>query len=218
MAFVRRLPALPGRVLNAVAKRWAPEAWRASLWEREYADRRWAWLDGPPEPTMMAALERYAHGGDILDLGCGAGSTAAALPPALYGRYVGVDISATAVRTAAEMSEQVGRAKKNEFVVADLGTYEPRGSFDLILLRESLYYTPFYRVPRLLDRDASHLSPGGVFVVRMYDRRKFVLTVRAIEWRFRVIEKHTPRENRSVLMVFAPRRRGEGRDVTTPPR
>ena len=69
-------------------------------WEQDYADGRFDFLNKPHEQLRHAVIacliSRHAPG-DVIDLGCGRGQQLSWLRPADVTRYVGVDVSATAL-------------------------------------------------------------------------------------------------------------------------
>jgi len=69
-------------------------------WEQEYADGRFDFLDRPHEQLRHAVIgcliSRHAPG-EVIDLGCGRGHQLGWLRPQDVERYVGVDISPTAL-------------------------------------------------------------------------------------------------------------------------
>ena len=71
----------------------------------------------------------------ILDIGCGEGILLEYLWPYAYDLYVGVDVSATALQSAALKS-----SKETRFIQADAATFQPPQAFDAVVFNESLYY------------------------------------------------------------------------------
>lgn len=148
---------------------YGPENIKRYLWNREFLVGRWNCLDKTAGDCIYAYIEKYARHGSILDLGCGSGNTAAELASDSYAEYVGVDISDVAVEKATIRGVETGSHGKTTYVQADISAYEPSHLFDLILFRDSLYYIPRPRIAPMLQRYAGFLSPGGCFVVRMWD-------------------------------------------------
>ncbi len=128
-------------------------------------ERYLAWSGLRPSETRLraiaAAVDRIPERGDVLDLGCGAGlPMTAAL--AAKGRVTGVDLSAG----------QIARARRNvpaaTFLVADMTALElERASFDAVVAFYSLTHVPRDEQGALLQRIATWLRPGGVFVGSM---------------------------------------------------
>lgn len=134
------------------------------VWDVQYALGLWGYLDRPGGgATPLDLIDTYAPRARILDLGCG---TTANLPlvPGRYRHYHGVDISRAAIRRARSL-----RRPDTSFEVADVLSYQPTGAYDVILLREVVYYFPVDRVAGLLRRLAGALAPDGKLIVGIYD-------------------------------------------------
>jgi SAM-dependent methyltransferase len=164
-SLANRLFRLGGRVLRwplTVLVRPYPRL-HGLLWDLEYALGLWRYLDRSPGRTPVALIDAYAVRPRILDLGCG---TSANLPlvAGRYRHYHGVDISRAAIRTARRL-----RRPDATYEVADVLSYRPTGSWDVILLREVLYYFPLPEIAPLLRRLADALSPDGVIIVSLYE-------------------------------------------------
>ena len=112
--------------------------------------------------TLLVMMRRYERGGPILDVGCGDGLLAERYRSVSPARIIGFDYSAAAVEQA------IARNVPNtEFVRADSRTYRPGEQFPLIVLNESLYYLQDYM--GVLNNLARALTPGGAFLISMYD-------------------------------------------------
>jgi SAM-dependent methyltransferase len=111
--------------------------------------------------ALRAALDRIPPGGDVLELGCGAG-----LPMtealAAKAHVTGVDISHAQIELARE------NVPTATFVEADMTTLRlPPSSFDAVVAFYSLTHVPRGEHGPLLERVASWLRPGCVFVASM---------------------------------------------------
>lgn len=133
--------------------------------EAEYRSGTWDYLWGIEELARFSVVAGYCHhlrpGASILEIGCGEGILQRRLDPTRYSRYVGVDISAEAVRRAAARDD----ASAN-FVCEDAELYEPREIFDVVVFNESLEY--FHDPVGLVRRYEPYLAADGVFVVSMF--------------------------------------------------
>ena len=147
---------------------YGPSSIKKMLWDKEFSGTKWDFIDDTGGDCVYPFLEKYARGGDILDLGCGPGNTANELAWGAYRSYVGVDISQAALDKAAKRTKESGRDQKNSFTQSDFLGYGPVKEFDVILFRESLYHVPFGQVKPILDKFSKDLKNGGVFVVRLY--------------------------------------------------
>lgn len=131
-------------------------------WDEQYAGQHWDFLTGVGELAHYAVIAAYGsylrpHAA-VLDLGCGEGVLYDRYLPLGCRRYVGVDISQTAVARLAERA-----SPENEFVAQDAETYEPDGAFDVIIFNESITY--FTEPEASFERYARWLAPDGIMIV-----------------------------------------------------
>ena len=189
-------------VSRGILQRWGSCSTRRNLWNTEFAEGRWDYIDSTPNDCVYAFLKKYLRGGSLLDLGCGSGNTGAELEPNGYSNYTGVDISDVAIDKAKERSARVQRTDRNRYVQADIVHYVPTSNHDVILFRESLFYVPLARTRTMLHRYRNYLKPGGMIMVRMCDRDKYSAIIRMIESNFEVVETHSPSETTTILLVF----------------
>jgi len=152
---------------------------------------------------VLDIIEKYASGADILDLGCGVGSTGSELADT-YHKYVGVDVSEVAIAKAKSAPSSESRRSITHFVVGDVVTFEPETEYSIILFRESLYYCPERNILLLLNRYSSYLTAEGVFIVRLHDRIKYQSIVQLIEGAYTVRERIAPADGPFIILVFAP--------------
>jgi SAM-dependent methyltransferase len=190
------------RLLNdRLFKKWGSFHTKKAIWDTEFASGKWDFLEDSRDEPLYYYLEKYSDNGDILDLGCGAGNTGNEIELSKYRRYTGVDVSEIAVRQAADRSLKNHRQHKNEYVCADVFSFEPSSSYQLILFRESLFYIPTSRIGGVLERYSKHLNESGVFVVSMYGSDKHRSIVRIIENSYRIVDRST-RDGADVILVF----------------
>jgi len=177
------------------------------LWNGEFSNGRWNCLDRSPGDCVYECVEQFASNGSILDLGCGSGSTANELNIGAYRDYTGIDISDVAIRKAAERTVQECRRHKNRFFQSDICHYEPDRRFDVILLRDSIYYVPWRRMREILERYSGYLNKDGVIIVRLWSvAGKYREILDSIEKNFTVVEKYSF-EPGPVVIVFRSERR-----------
>jgi 2-polyprenyl-3-methyl-5-hydroxy-6-metoxy-1,4-benzoquinol methylase len=186
-------------------KRRGPRRFRVAAWDTEFRDGHWDGINSTASDYLYGFLERYVRGGALLDLGCGGGNTGNELAADAYSSYEGMDISQVAVDRARARSQGNGRAAKNVYAVGDLLSYEPSGRFDVVLFRESLYYVPKSKIPRLIAHYAAFLKDDGVFVVRMWNRSKHADVVDLLTREFEVLESALNRDSEAIVVVFRPR-------------
>lgn len=164
MQLIRRVK----NVSRGLLHRYAPASVKRAQWNREYERGWWKGLESSPGDPVYDFVAKYAAGGTVLDLGCGNGSTALEISSGSYSEYVGVDISDAALERARVRSREAGLSAKQSFAQGDFESFTPSRTFSVILFRDSLYYAPASRVPGIIRRYATHLAPGGVFVIRLY--------------------------------------------------
>jgi len=128
-------------------------------WDRQYRDGTWEWLDSMDEFAHYMVVAGYVHylfkSPTILDVGCGQGRLAELLAAFSITRYLGIDLSAEAIRQARRRMRTPAR-----FRVADLNTWHPPGRFSVIVFCESLNYavhpvSTLVRYARALERDGA---------------------------------------------------------------
>jgi SAM-dependent methyltransferase len=203
--------------LASFLKSYGPSKIKKMLWDKEFSQGQWNFIDNTEGDCVYENLEKYARTGSILDLGCGPGNTANELANGAYHSYVGVDISEAALEKARKRTIVNGRAEKNTFVQGDFVNYEPIEKFDVILFRESMYHVPMGKIKHTLDRLSAYLKEGGVFIVRMYtgdaesggkDKPRPTAMIQIMETEFEVVEKRRYEgERHPHVLVLRPRRR-----------
>jgi len=136
----------------------------AQAWEAQYAAGRWDFLAQLSELARFSVLAGYiCHlkpGGAVLDTGCGQGVLLRRLPVSCYSRYVGIDVSGSAISVAREHGNE-----RSTFLAADCEEYSPAEQFDVIVFNEVLCCL---RDPlRTVERYARSLNPGGLLLVSL---------------------------------------------------
>jgi 2-polyprenyl-3-methyl-5-hydroxy-6-metoxy-1,4-benzoquinol methylase len=136
----------------------------AQTWEAQYAAGRWDFLAELSELARFSVLAGYiGHlkpGAAVLDTGCGQGVLLRRLPSSCYSRYVGIDVSDSAIAVAQKQQND-----RSTFLAADCEEYSPDGNFDVIVFNEVLCCL---RDPlRTVERYARSLNPGGLLLVSM---------------------------------------------------
>jgi 2-polyprenyl-3-methyl-5-hydroxy-6-metoxy-1,4-benzoquinol methylase len=133
-------------------------------WEAQYAAGRWDFLAELSELARFSVLAGYIcqlkPGAAVLDTGCGQGVLLRRLPRDCYSRYVGIDVSDSAISVA-----QQQRNERSTFLVADCEEYSPTERFDVIVFNEVLccLHDPL----RTVERYARCLNSGGLLLVSM---------------------------------------------------
>ena len=136
----------------------------AQTWEAQYAAGRWDFLAQLSELARFSILAGYiCHlkpGGKVLDTGCGQGVLLRRLSRSCYSKYVGIDVSASAISVAQEQGNE-----RSKFLAADCEEYSPAEHFDVIVFNEVLccLHDPL----RTVERYARSLNPGGLLLVSL---------------------------------------------------
>jgi len=165
------------------------------VWEAQYINGRWKKLNNLHEVAHYSAIIGYIQylkpKSSILDVGCGEGILFRRFKPNGYFRYIGIDISQTAINTLAQDQDENSR-----FIVTDAETYVSQELFDVIIFNEVLYY--FLNPLKTVIRYADLLKDSGIIIVSTYtrsDRAKAIL--RQIKTKLSLLDEvkitHSPR-------------------------
>jgi len=136
----------------------------AQTWEAQYASGRWDFLAELSELARFSVLAGYiCHlkpGGKVLDTGCGQGVLLRRLPTSCYSKYVGIDLSTSAVTVAQEHGND-----RSTFLAADCEDYSPEENFDVMVFNEVLccLQDPL----RTVERYMQSLNPEGLLLVSL---------------------------------------------------
>ena len=148
------------------------------LLDAEYSAGVWDYLRELNELARFSVVVGYCHyfkdKGAILEIGCGEGILQERLCPLKYSRFVGVDISAKAIKQASQKQDH-----KNLFIREDARTWNPTERFDLIVFNECLEY--FDDPLGLVKRYEQFLQENGIYIVSMFVGRDTSRTKRI--WR-----------------------------------
>lgn len=136
----------------------------AQTWEAQYAAGKWDFLAELSELARFSVLAGYiCHlkpGASVLDTGCGQGVLLRRLATSCYSRYVGIDLSDSAISVAQRQANE-----RSTFLVADCEEYSPTEHFDVIVFNEVLCCL---RDPlRTVERYTRSLNPGGLLLVSL---------------------------------------------------
>lgn len=137
--------------------------------DRAYWDRHWQGADGdaaarrelPPNPHLVREVEELAPG-TALEAGCGEGAEAIWLALAGW-RVTAADIAEEPLARAARRAAEHGvAADAVDWVRADLSTWEPATTYDLVTTH---YAHPAMPQLEFYDRLATWVAPGGTLLV-----------------------------------------------------
>lgn len=136
----------------------------AQQWNDEYQGKKWDYLEHINELGRYSAITGYiSHlkpNASILEVGCGTGLLFNRLKHLPYERYKGIDISESAIKKAAEYSDE-----KTAFVACDGASHIDESKYDVIVFNEALYY--FDDCLKVLNHYLKCLNPGGFFIISM---------------------------------------------------
>ena len=124
-------------------------------------------------------------------------------------RYVGVDISSEAIAQAEDRAATIEAPVGGDLFIAGSIT-DPSvlalvgKDFDVILLRETIYYIDLDELPDFVSRLCAMLSTRGLVLIRIWDRFRYAAHVNAVRKLLSVVEEITPDGKPSILMVAAP--------------
>lgn len=134
-------------------------------WESQYRAGRWVYLNGVQQMTrysvIAGCIQALKRGGWLLDIGCGEGILLERLGAADYARFVGVDLSRTAIERA-----QQKQLARSVFVHADARDFVPGDVFDAIIFNEVLYY--FDDPLAVARRYEPWLKRDGCFITSLF--------------------------------------------------
>jgi 2-polyprenyl-3-methyl-5-hydroxy-6-metoxy-1,4-benzoquinol methylase len=158
-----------------------------SLWEEQYGSGHWDYLHSLGERGRFSVLAGYLHelkpDGAVLDVGCGEGLLYQRLL-SQPSRYLGLDISATAI-------DKARATGAGPFVCADAEQFVVDDTYDVIVFNECLYY--FNDPVGTVGRYASALRPDGIMIVSTFLRsRRGRAILRALK------QKHTVMDETSI--------------------
>ncbi len=141
-----------------------PEPWGVKRWERAYSSGEFGFMSDlyelPRYSLLIGYLRLYPGTPCVLDIGCGTGRLRQLLAEGDFDTYVGIDLSAEAIKSASRLSD--GRT---DFMVGDAMAIDLPPA-NVVVLNEMIYYM---RSPRaLLERVAAIIRPGGVVLTSIW--------------------------------------------------
>lgn len=175
-------------------------------WNYQYGKGLWDGLKAMDELARFSVIVGYIKflkpgQPDILEIGCGEGLLQQRLQTQNYGRYVGTDISDLAIQKAAQDAGD----DKCTYLVADMDTYQPDGTFDLIVFNEVIYYSK--HPLKTLQRLSTYLKPEGLLIVTINDHKHSAELWNAIKDGLQLVDEATTITSKGmcVCKVLAPK-------------
>ena len=192
--------------LRALGKRRGGPWLRARIWNWEFKAGQWDFLQDTQEDSFYALVETKLERGRLLDLGCGSGTVRCEMPTGSMSSYVGVDISAEAIRQAEQRAaDLVPLPGGQHFVVGSITDPQVlsglEGNFDVILMRECLYFVDLDELAGFFASLCELLSPRGVILIRIWEKERYAAHVDGTRSLLRVIEEYDPADKKSIFMV-----------------
>jgi len=140
--------------------------YRSRDWDAEYRSGFWNRLENACELVRYSAIAGYYTynwpGGSVLDVGCGSGVLYRRLRLAGPSKYVGIDISESAIAQARMLTND----SCAEFHCVGAEAFTSQVGFDVIVFNEVLYYFP--KPINIIERLMGGVKPGGGCIVSMF--------------------------------------------------
>ncbi|MEO7049275.1 MAG: class I SAM-dependent methyltransferase [Ferruginibacter sp.] len=132
------------------------------IWDNQFKNNKWEYLNSFEQLGRYAILVEYMdhfkNSGKFLDVGCGEGLLFKKYKNHNYTRYVGIDISPTAIQRINQEEH-----RNAHFLQADAESYISDETFSVIIFNESIYY--FHDPIKTLGHYSSLLEKGGIFLI-----------------------------------------------------
>ncbi|MEJ6793041.1 MAG: class I SAM-dependent methyltransferase [Lacinutrix sp.] len=141
---------------------------RKQRWNKQYRKGRWDNLKGEKERSRYEKIIEFSNkygnkNPDILDLGSGEGVLLDYFNSSTISSFDGMDFSSVSIKKANETNRE-----KGSFVCADLHSFKPENSYDIIVLNEAFYYIHETKKSEVIETMIKHLKPNGIFLVSIY--------------------------------------------------
>ena len=177
------------RVKDKVILTYGSSIAKGKKWNEEYQTGYSNYMESNlEEDPIYGIIYKYLKGGNLLDLGCGTGITffhSQNVPM----EYTGVDISDLAIQECKKQYVSISMSNSATFICHDIETYVPSHKFDIILLKDSIYYLKKNDVLSILTKLSDYLRDiTGVFIVRIYRTDNLNHIVKTIYDNFEIVE------------------------------
>ncbi|WP_336066056.1 methyltransferase domain-containing protein [Mesoflavibacter sp. CH_XMU1404-2] len=141
---------------------------RKNRWNRQYKKGKWDYLNNEREDLryqkIVEFISKYASKNPtILDLGAGEAVLNGKFEPASYSHFYNVDFSKASITKAKQKNHP-----KSTSLVADIHTYNPNQTYDVIVFNEAYYYVHHNLKIDVLNRFTEKLNPNGILLVSIY--------------------------------------------------
>jgi SAM-dependent methyltransferase len=174
------------------------------IWEAQYRSGQWSFLRELDQMTRYSVIAGYVQtlkrDGHFLDVGCGEGLLLERLCGTAYSKFVGIDISETAIERAQEK-----HYPRSLFACVDAREFVAAENFDAIIFNEVLYYFPD---PLGMSRKyCDWLKPGGLLITSLYGRSDRARAIaRLLKKTYRSIDEVeiSSHGKRWIIDVFSP--------------
>lgn len=145
---------------------------RQQRWNKQYKKGVWDNLNSEAERVRYQSIIdlMYTFGTknpSILDLGCGEGILCKRLENNDYSYFLGMDFSSVSIDKA-----NLLQLKNAEFICADIHTFVPKQTFDVIVFNEVFYYIHDSEKQNVLQCMINNLNPNGIIITSMFRESK----------------------------------------------
>lgn len=143
--------------------------WRRKMrWNKQYKKGKWDYLNSEREAARYHKIIEYitAYGKTkptILDLGAGEAVLNEKIDSNDYSNFHNVDFSKASIQKA--KTKQLQNATN---LVADIHTYSPSETFDIIIFNEAFYYVHDNLKLDVLNRFIDKLNTNGILITSIY--------------------------------------------------
>lgn len=189
-----------GRVKYKAIMTYGSPVAKAKIWNKDYQAGYSNYMEQHLEADpIYGIIYKYLKGGYLLDLGCGTGITffhSDNVPM----NYTGIDLSDVAIDECINRYESIKPRNVATFLKHDMETYVPNHKYDVILLKDSIYYLRKDNMLPVLNKLSGFLDDmNGVFIVRIYRTDNLNHIVKTIYANFEIIEELRLHEGEGIV-------------------
>jgi 2-polyprenyl-3-methyl-5-hydroxy-6-metoxy-1,4-benzoquinol methylase len=138
----------------------------ADRWDYQYAHGEWENLatEAARFQAVIKLITDNYPSPSILEIGCGKALMLQHMKATDYSNFVGVDLSEVAIAYASKYNTE-----RVQFVSADMQSFQPVGTYDVVTFNESLYYAK--DPAEVFARYIPYLNRGGSIIVTAFDNK-----------------------------------------------